>query len=108
MTPVACAVKEKVAAGAAEPGVRAAGAGGVGGAADTGPSPSGGAPQAGLGARLAAARSGLASVVADLDPARLTGADAIGLYESLVAVERLVVAGKTLLAPRIEASGVWR
>ena len=54
---------------------------------------------AGLGARLATARSGLASVVADLDPARLTGADAIGLYESLVAVERLVVAGKTLLAP---------
>ncbi|MGA3148173.1 MAG: hypothetical protein ABSF33_11955, partial [Acidimicrobiales bacterium] len=92
MTPVAGAVKEEVAVAAR--------------AAEPGPSRSGGAaPEAGLGARLATARSGLASVVADLDPARLTGADAIGFYESLVAVERLVVAGKTLLAPRIEASG---
>jgi hypothetical protein len=109
MTPATGAVKEETAAGAAEPEVRAASAADAGGAADTGPSPCGGAaPEAGLGARLATARSGLASVVADLDPARLTGADAIGFYESLVAVERLVVAGKTLLAPRIEASGVWR
>ena len=60
------------------------------------------------GARLEAARAALASVVADLDPARLTGADATGLYASLVGLERLAMAGKTLLAPRIEASGVWR
>ena len=89
MTPVAGAVKESVAGGTA-------GAAGVAG------------PETGLGARLDAARSALASVVADLDPARLTGADAAGLYASLVALERLVVAGKTLLAPRIEGSGVWR
>ena len=89
MTPVAGAVKESVAGGTA-------GAAAVAG------------PETGLGARLDAARSALASVVADLDPARLTGADAAGLYASLVGLERLVVAGKTLLAPRIEGSGVWR
>ena len=89
MTPVAGAVKESVAGGTA-------GAAAVAG------------PETGLGARLEVARSALASVVADLDPARLTGADAAGLYASLVGLERLVVAGKTLLAPRIEGSGVWR
>ncbi len=50
----------------------------------------------------------LAAVVDELDPARLTGADSKVLYASLVAVERLTNAGKTLLAPRIEASGIWR
>ena len=105
MTPATGGVKEEVAVGAAVPGVRTAS---VAGGSDGFDGSDGLDGSAGLGARLATARSGLASVVAGLDPARLTGADAIGLYESLVAVERLVVAGKTLLAPRIEASGVWR
>ena len=47
-------------------------------------------------------------MVADLDPARLTGADATQLYGYAVDVERLSNAAKTLLAPRIEESGVWR
>jgi len=50
----------------------------------------------------------LASVVDGLDPARLTGASSTVLYTSLVAAERLTNAAKTLLAPRIEASGIWR
>ncbi len=113
MTPVACAVKESVAVGTAVPGVPAAGSvgAGAGSAAAAGDglnSSDGHRGSDGLGARLDTARSGLASVVADLDPARLTGADAAELYESLVAIERLTNAGKTLLAPRIEASGVWR
>ena len=62
----------------------------------------------GLGSRLSAARAGLASVLDELDPDRLTGADATLLYGEFVAAERLCVAGKTLLAPRIEASNVWK
>ncbi len=46
--------------------------------------------------------------MADLDPDCLDGPGATVLYESLVGIERLVTAGKTLLAPRIDASGVWR
>ena len=65
-------------------------------------------PGLGLGARLEVSRSHLASMVADLDPARLTGAEATGLYRCVVDVERLANAAKTLLAPRIEESGVWR
>ncbi len=99
--------------GTAESGVPAtgsagAGAGSAAAAGDGLNSSDGHRGSDGLGARLDTARSGLASVVADLDPARLTGADAAEVYESLVAIERLTNAGKTLLAPRIEASGVWR
>ena len=127
MTPVAGAVKESVAGGTAVPGLPSgraggsdAGAGGAAGASgvaggsdgvdgsDGHGADDGHRGETGLGARLDAARSALASVVSDLDPARLTGADAAGLYASLVGLERLVVAGKTLLAPRIEGSGVWR
>ena len=63
---------------------------------------------AGLGARVDSVVAQLASVVDELDPARLTGADSTALYASLVAAERLTNAAKTLLAPRIEASGIWR
>jgi HNH endonuclease len=63
---------------------------------------------AGLGARVDSVLAELAAVVGELDPARLTGAHSKVLYASLVAVERLTNAGKTLLAPRIEASGIWR
>jgi hypothetical protein len=50
----------------------------------------------------------LAAVVAELDPECLSGSDALSLYECLAGMERLVLAGKALLAPRIEASGVWK
>jgi hypothetical protein len=62
----------------------------------------------GLGARLDQAVSLLSTLVSELDPDRLSGADATSLYGSLAGAERLVLAGKALLAPRIEASGVWR
>ena len=89
MTPVAGAVKEKAASGPTD-------------------GPDGLDCPDGLGARCDAALAALSSLVSDLDPARLTGADATTLYRALVAVERLTNAGKTLLAPRIETSGVWR
>ncbi len=79
-----------------------------GGASPGGRSGSGSGSEPGLGARLEAAVGVLESVVAELDPSRLTGADATELYGSLVGLERLTNAGKTLLAPRIEASGIWR
>ena len=63
---------------------------------------------AGLGRRLEAATSVLAALVAELEPGCLSGADAKGLYGAFVFAERLCVAGKTLLAPRIDASGIWR
>ena len=47
-------------------------------------------PALGLGARLEMAGSILASVVADLDPARLDGSDATDLYGRFVDLERLV------------------
>jgi hypothetical protein len=62
----------------------------------------------GLASRLEILCSGLGSVVAALDPDRLCGGDAASLYSSFAALERLSVAGKTLLAPRIETSGVFR
>jgi 5-methylcytosine-specific restriction endonuclease McrA len=61
-----------------------------------------------LGPRLDEALSVLSSLLEDLDPDRLTGADAATLYGSFARAERLAVAGKTLLAPRIDASGVWK
>ncbi len=64
--------------------------------------------RAGLGARLEQIVGGLVSVVDELDPDRLDGADARELYRSFAGAERLVQAGKALLAPRIEATGVWK
>jgi len=61
-----------------------------------------------LGTRITDAADVLGRVIAELDPARLTGADAALLYGHLAGIERLAMAGKTLLAPRIDASGVWR
>jgi hypothetical protein len=63
---------------------------------------------AGLGAPVTRATDLLSGVLAILDPARLTGPDAAELYRMFAAVERLSMAGKTLLAPRIDESGVWR
>ena len=61
-----------------------------------------------LGDIVADANDRLAEVLRDLEPARITGPDAVRLYSCLAAVERLAAAGRTLLAPRIEESGVWR
>ena len=62
----------------------------------------------GLAARMEALRAALAAVVSELDPDRLTGRDAATLYKSFAAFEHFSVAGKTLLAPRIDTSGFWR
>ena len=74
------------------------------------PDPGSGAGPAerGLGEPVAAARELLTAAVASLEPGRLTGGDAAELYGLFAAVERLSVAGKMLLAPRIDESGVWR
>jgi hypothetical protein len=56
---------------------------------------------------MASVRSALGSLVADLDPDTLVGADAASLYADFARLERLVVGAKTLLAPRIAASGHW-
>ena len=61
-----------------------------------------------LGARLDAISRDLAAVLAELDPALLTGRDACGVYLSFAGMERLVVGAKALLAPRIDASGIWK
>ena len=66
------------------------------------------APGPGLHARLESACSVLASVVAELDPGCLSGRDALSLYGSIAGVERLALAGKALLGPRIETTQIWR
>ena len=50
----------------------------------------------------------MVGVLAVLDPARLTGPDALALYGLSAGVERLASAVKTLLAPRIDDSGICR
>jgi hypothetical protein len=62
----------------------------------------------GLRSRLEEASAALSSLVAELDPSRLTGRDATDLYTTFAGLERLSAAGKTLLAPRIDESGIWR
>jgi len=61
----------------------------------------------GLGTRTGSVADLLGSVVADLDPDTLLGADAAALYADFTRMERLVTAAKVLLAPRIAASGQW-
>jgi HNH endonuclease len=63
---------------------------------------------AGWGSVVESAVALLSPLLAELDPDRLAGGDAVRLYASFVALDRLVLAGKTLLAPRIDASGVWQ
>jgi len=62
----------------------------------------------GVGDPIRRATELLSGVLATLEPARLTGPDAARLYGMFAAAERLSMAGKTLLAPRIDESGVWR
>jgi 5-methylcytosine-specific restriction endonuclease McrA len=47
-------------------------------------------------------------IVADLEPGRVRGDDAVAWLSALVEVERLGAAGRTLFAARVEASNVWR
>ena len=68
---------------------------------------SAGSARPGLSARVSSLWSDVQSLVADLDPGLLVGADAVSLYRDLGQVERLVGAAKTLLAARIDTSGVW-
>ncbi len=95
--------------GAGRPGgVSSSGAGvGVGVDAGSGVGMDAGV-DAGLGARLESTRVLLAAVVDELDPDCLSGAGAAELYGSFAGLERLSMAGKTLVARRVEASGVWR
>jgi hypothetical protein len=48
------------------------------------------------------------AILAELDPDRLTGEDASALYAQFAGLERIAVGAKTLLAPRVENSGVWK
>ncbi|HEY5108279.1 MAG TPA: DUF222 domain-containing protein [Acidimicrobiales bacterium] len=61
----------------------------------------------GLSTRMASVSDALGSLLADLDPDTLLGSDAVSLYADFARMERLVVAAKTLLAPRIATSGHW-
>ncbi len=65
------------------------------------------APDPGLLARMSAAKDLIGALVAELDPDTLLGADAASLYAEISGTERLLGAAKTLLAPRIAASGHW-
>jgi hypothetical protein len=61
----------------------------------------------GLTSQVATLTGLLGAFVADLDPDTLLGSDAAALYASVAKLERLVVAAKCLLAPRIATSGHW-
>jgi Domain of unknown function (DUF222) len=52
--------------------------------------------------------SQLEAVLRDLDPGRIDGRDAADLLEVFARGERLCAAAKTLLARRVEETGVWR
>lgn len=100
LTTVTDALPDTVPTGASSAGARSAGA-------PPRRARSAGAPTPGLSARMTSVAEALGSVVADLDPGVLLGADAASLYATFARIERLVVAGKTLLAPRIAESGHW-
>jgi len=64
--------------------------------------------ETGLGTRLASLRASLSQILQEVDPARITGPDALSLYESAAAMARDSEAFKTLLAPRLDTSGIWK
>ncbi len=86
-------------------GVRSGGGVGSGGGDGVG---SGSGVGVGVGVPVRSAIELLSAAVATLEPHRLTGGDAARLYGLYAEVERLSMAAKTLLAPRIDDSGVWR
>ena len=55
----------------------------------------------GLTSQVATLTGLLGAFVADLEPDTLLGSDAAALYAGVAKLERLVVAAKCLLAPRI-------
>jgi hypothetical protein len=57
-------------------------------------------------AELEGAVATIRRIVADLEPGRVRGDDALAWLETFVAVERLGAAGRTLMAARVEASNV--
>lgn len=57
---------------------------------------------------LTRAVSALRKATADVDPQRLSGADATRVVAILTEAERVVVAARTLAARRVEASKVWQ
>ena len=61
-----------------------------------------------LGRPVEAALALLERALDLLDVDRITGADAVTLYTLWVQVDRRSLSAKTSLAPRIDASGVWR
>ncbi|MDA8342005.1 MAG: DUF222 domain-containing protein [Actinomycetota bacterium] len=71
-------------------------------------SPWRGAPTPGMRARLDQVATLLSSVTSSLEPATLSGDDAIVLFRQLVHIERLAGGAKILLAGRIDKSGAWR
>jgi hypothetical protein len=58
--------------------------------------------------RLARVTDQLRSSVTELEPERLSGADAARLLAAFAEIERLASAGKLLSARRVESSNVWR
>lgn len=50
----------------------------------------------------------LRSLLADLDPDRLSGTDAARLLDGFAEIEKLASGGKLLAARRVESSNVWR
>jgi hypothetical protein len=50
----------------------------------------------------------LKGVLAEVDPACLSGADAARMLEAFAEVERIGAAGKTMVARRVEGSNYWR
>jgi hypothetical protein len=68
----------------------------------------GSGPARGVGAPVDEAIELVSATVETLDPDRLSGPDAVELYRRFVALDRLSMAAKTLLAPRIDDSGTWR
>jgi hypothetical protein len=61
----------------------------------------------GLSSQVADAAERFGAFVSALDPDTLTGPDAADLYAAVSRLGRLVEGAKTLLAPRIAASGHW-
>src|SRR5437870_1408205 len=59
-------------------------------------------------AELKGAVKTIRRIVADLEPGRVRGDDALTWLSAFVDVERLGAAGRTLMAARVEQSNVWR
>ena len=47
-------------------------------------------------------------IVSELEPGCFSGADALAILQAFSAIERVGVAGRTLMAKRVEESNVWR